>query len=97
MRSGFAGKKTHAVVSVYQNIGQTVFYHKVEQFFRWLCVRPSIFVTVRDVQSSFLCRFLEVFVVVGVATATILHAVDVVVIVNHFMKQSGNDVFDWSC
>ena len=94
MRSGLSGKEAHAVVSVYQNIGQTVFYHKVKQFFGRLCVRPSVFVAMGDNQSARFGGFFESFGVVSVAATAILYAVYVVEIVNHFVKKGCNNVLD---
>ena len=96
MCAGLADKEACAVVSVYQNIGQTVFYHKVEQFFCWFGVRPSVFVAMGNHQPSLLCRRFEAFVVVCIAATAILNAVDVVVIVNHFVKKSGAYILYWS-
>ena len=45
-------------------------------------------------QSSALCFFLEVFVMVRIAAAAILNAHDVIVIVHHFVKQGSADLFD---
>ena len=96
MSSSLASKKAHAVVSIYQNVGQIVGNHEVDKLFCRLCVRPSILVVVGDAQASCFCRFLEAFVVVGVAATAILNAVHVVVVVNHFMEQGGANLFDGS-
>ena len=40
---------------------------------------------------------LEVFVVVGVATRAILHAVLIVPVVNHLMEQGSNNIFNGPC
>ena len=96
MRSSFADEEASTVVSVYQNVSEIVFDDKVKKFFRWRSVRPAILFTVCDVQASVFCGLFESLVVICVAATAILNAVNVVVIVNHFVKQSGNYVFDRS-
>lgn len=97
MRSGLANEEPCAVVSVYQNVSQTVFYYKVEQLLCRLGVRPAVLVAMSDGQPSLFCRLLEAFVVVGIAAATILYAVDVIVIVNHFVQERRADILNRSC
>ena len=56
--------------------------------------RPAVLVMVIDNQTvGFGCR-LEFAVVVGVASAAILNAVNVVPVVNHLMQKGGGNVFN---
>lgn len=95
--AGLAGVEAHAVVAVDEDIRQTVFNHKIEQFFSGGGMRPSIFIAVCDGQSVVFCGLLESFVVVGVATATILNSAFVIEKVNHFVKHGRTDILNRSC
>ena len=59
-------------------------------------MRPAVFIAVLNVEISGFGGFLEASVVVGVSSAAVLHFVDEVVVVNHFMKQRSNHVFNGS-
>ena len=59
-------------------------------------MRPAVFVAVFNVEISGFSGFLEASVVVGVASAAVLHFVDEVVVVNHFVKESRHHVFNGS-
>ena len=94
--AGLSDEEARTVISVYQNVGQSVLDYKVEKLFRWSGARPSVFVAMADGQGSLFCRFLEAFVVVCIAATAILNAVFVVVIVNHIMEQGSANFFDRS-
>ena len=89
--------KTAELVSVYENIGKSVFDHKVQKGLRRFGVRPAVFVTVGNAKTVAFGASLESFVVVGVSSAAVLNSVFIIVIVNHFMEQSGGDLFNRSC
>ena len=42
-------------------------------------------------------NLLEAFVVIGIASACIFDAVNVAIVMNHFVKQRRTDIFDRSC
>ena len=42
-------------------------------------------------------NLLEAFVVVGIASARVLDAVDMAVVMHHLVEQRCADVFDWPC
>jgi hypothetical protein len=85
------------LVSVYQNLGESVFKNEFKKFIAWFGVRPSVFVAMGYDKSTLFGGFSEPSVVVGVSSATILNAVYVVKIVNHFVKKGCNYVLDRSC
>ena len=57
-------------------------------------MRPTVFVGVRDDQATGFGGFLETAVVVGVTPAAILYAHLVIVIMHHFMQESGGNLFN---
>ena len=79
--------ETAVLVAVQQNIGQVIVKTELKQFVTGGSVRPSIFVAMLYAQATLFRSSLEPLVVVGVAAAAILNAVDVVVVVNHLMQQ----------
>ena len=50
-----------------------------------------------DSQTMALGNRLETLVVIGVASARVLDAVDMAVVMHHLMQQRCADVFDWPC
>ena len=86
--------KSGEFVPVYQNVRQTVFQNKIQKCIGGGSLGPSIFFAVLYVQTVALCRFLESAVVVCPSPAAILYAELKVVIVAHFVKQGGADIFD---
>ena len=56
-------------------------------------MRPSVFVAVVNNQATRFGCCLESLVVVGTTAAAILNAVDVIVVVNHFMQQGSAHKF----
>lgn len=84
------------LVPVQKNVRQAVLYHKAYQFLCWFGLRPSVAFAVLNAQSVRLSSFLEPLVVVSVASAAILDAFGVVVVVNHLVKKRCCDVLDRS-
>ena len=48
-------------------------------------------------QTMALGNLLEALIVVGIASACVLDAVDMAVVMHHLVEQRCADVFDWSC
>ena len=63
----------------------------------WLGVRPSVFVAMGDDESARFGGFFKLAVVVSVAATAILHAIDVVEVMHHFVKERCDYVLDRSC
>ena len=80
-----------------ENIAQIVFEHKGQQLVIWLSDCPAIFFVVAYCQAMALGNLLEAFVVIGIASACIFDAVNVAIVMNHFVKQRRADIFDRSC
>lgn len=80
---------TAELVAVEQDVAQVIVQTELEQLVSGGGVRPSIFVAVFYAQATLFRSNLEPLVVVGVAPTAILDAVDVVVVMHHFVKQSG--------
>ena len=71
---------TAELVAVEQDVTQVVVQAELEQLVTGRGVRPSVLVAVFHAQASLFGCGLEPLVVVGIAPAAILNAVDVVVI-----------------
>lgn len=80
-----------------EDIAQIVFEHKGQQFIVWLSDGPAVFFVMAHRQTMALGNLLEALIVVGIASACVLDAVDVAVVMHHLMQQRCADVFDWSC
>ena len=83
-------------VSVDEDVGEPIVYYEVYELFTWRGSTPTIFITVGDKQPSRLASLFESSVVVRVASATILNASVVIVVVNHFVKECGDYFFNGS-
>ena len=80
-----------------KNVWKFIFKHKVQQFIRWRCQRPAIFFMVGHIQSMGFGNLLETLVVVCIASAGVLNAVKLTIVVAHLMEQVSTDKFDGSC
>lgn len=88
--------ETAELVPIQKNVGQVVFQNHFQKLVAGFGDRPAVLVMVIDNQTvGFGCR-LELAVVVGVASAAILNAVNVVPVVNHFMQKGGGNLFNGS-
>lgn len=83
-----------AFVAVQEDVRKVVVDAKLQGLITGACDRPAVGVMVFDVQPSCLGTVLEVLVVVGVASACVLDALDEVVIVTHLMQEGCNNFFD---
>ena len=81
-------------VAVDENVTQIIVQAELQEAVAGACDRPSVFVVVIHDQTVCFCAVPETAVVVSAATGTVLHTVDVIVIVHHLMQQRGADVFD---
>ena len=97
MRACAADSESGLLISVYQNVGQSIIQNKFKKLVTWFGVRPSILVAMGNDQTTLFGGFLESLVVVSVASTAILNAIDVVEIMNHFVEKRCHHIFDWSC
>ena len=70
-----------------KNVWKFIFKHKVQQFIRWRCQRPAVFLVVGYIQSMSFCNLFETLVVVGIASAGVLDAVELAIVMAHLMEQ----------
>ena len=80
-----------------EDIAQIVFEHKSQQLIVWLSDGPAVFFVMAHRQTMALGNLLEALIVVGIASACVLNAVDMAVVMRHLVEQRCADVFDWSC
>lgn len=80
-----------------EDIAQIVFEHKSQQLIVWLRDCPAVFFVMAHRQAMALGNLLEALIVVGIASACVLNAVDMAVVMHHLVEQRCADVFDWSC
>lgn len=80
-----------------EDIAQIVFEHKSQQLIVWLSDGPAVFFVMAHRQAMALGNLLEALIVVGIASACVLNAVDMAVVMHHLVEQRCADVFDWSC
>lgn len=83
--------------SAEQAIAQIVFEHKSQQLVVWLSDGPAVFFVMAHCQTMALGNLLEAFVVVGIASAGVLDAIDMAVVMHHLVKQRRTDIFNGSC
>ena len=80
-----------------EDIAQIVFEHKGQQLVVWLSDGPAVFFVMAYRQAMTLGNLLEAFVVVGIASARVLDAVDMAVVMHHLVEQRCTDIFNGSC
>ena len=80
-----------------EDITQIVFEHEGQQLVVWLSDGPAVFFVMAHCQTMALGNLLEAFVVVGIASARVLDAVDMAIVMHHLVKQRRTDIFDRSC
>ena len=91
-----ADPRGQAINAVQANVSQIIEQAELQEFITRRGHRPTIGGVVVDYQATLFCTLAEVFVVVGVASATILDPLKIVVVVNHFMKEGRNHFLDRS-
>ena len=93
MRAASASNsKICCFVSVYQNLGESVSQTEFKKQITRRGVRPSVFFAMRYYQSALFGGSSKLAVVVSVAATAILNAVNVIEIMNHFVKKCCNYV-----
>lgn len=97
MRSCSCNRYAVELIAGDEDIAQIVFEHKSQQLVVWLSDGPAVFFMMAYHQAMTLGNLLEAFVVVGIASACVLDAVDVAVVMHHLVKQRCADVFNGSC
>ena len=97
VRSCSCNRYSVELVAGDKNIAQIVFEHKSQQLVVWLSDGPAVFFVMAHCQTMALGNLLEAFVVVGIASAGVLDAIDMAVVMHHLVKQRCTDVFNGSC
>lgn len=97
VRSCSCNRYTVELVAGDKNIAQIVFEHKSQQLVVWLSDGPAVFFVMAHCQTMALGNLLEAFVVVGIASAGVLDAIDMAVVMHHLVKQRRTDIFNGSC
>ena len=85
MSASSTNLKTSELVSVNQNVGQVIFQNELQKLVAGAGDCPSILVMVIDNQTMSFGSIPELAVVVGVASAAILNAIHMIVVVHHLM------------
>ena len=85
------------LIAVNQNVAKVIVQTELKQAVTGACDCPAVSGVVVNIQTMRHCTIPETPVVVCIATAAILYAIDVVIIVYHFMQQGGGNVFNGSC
>ena len=97
MRSCSCNRYSIEFIAGNENIAQIVFEHKGQQLVVWLRDGPAVFFVVAHRQAMALGNLLEAFVVVGIASACVLDAIDMAIVMHHLVKQRRTNIFDRSC
>ena len=85
------------LISVQENISQSILQHKLQEAVRRRGFCPAIFLIMVNQKPMCFSRSLETLVVVGSPSATILYTQDVIVIVYHLMQKGGTHFLNGSC
>ena len=85
MRSRSRDRNTVELVACDENVRQLVLQDELNEVIARRGQRPAVFLVMLHDKTVALCNFLEAFIVVGVASARVLDAIDVTVVMNHFM------------
>ena len=88
--------KATELVAIDENVAQFVLQNELQEFVARASDCPTILVVVIDNQAVGDGCVPELPIVVGVASATILNAIHMIVIVNHLMKESRNHFLNGS-
>ena len=87
MSASASDLKAAELVPIDKNVAQLVLQNHFQKLIARACNCPTIFVVVLDDQTVSLGRIAELAVVVGVASAAILNALHIIVVVNHLMQE----------
>ena len=77
------------LIAIDEYIGQAIVDDEIQERFIWRSAVPAIALTVLHHKAPCLCLCLKLAVVVGSASATILDATLIVVVMDHFVKERG--------
>ena len=97
MGSCSSNLETCVLISVQENISQSILQYKLQEAVRGSGFRPAIFLVMVNQKPMRFSRSLETLVVVGSPSGTILHTQDVIVIVYHLMQKGGTHFLNGSC
>ena len=97
MCAGACDSVATVFVPVDENVAQVVVQAELEQGVTGACECPAIRRMVIHDESASFCTVPETAVVVGSSSGTVLDAQDIIVVVYHFVKQGGGDLFDRTC
>ena len=90
MRACASDLEAAELIPIDKNVTQLVLQNHFQKFVARAGNRPTVLVMMTDNQTVGFSCVPELAVVVGVASAAILNALHMVVVVNHFMKKSRN-------
>ena len=97
MRSCSCNRYPVELIAGNEDIAQIIFEHKGQQLIVWLSDGQAVFFVMAHRQTMALGNLLEALIVVGIASACVLDAVDMAVVMHHLVEQRCADVFDRSC
>ena len=96
MRASASDLETAELVPIDKNVGQVVLQNELQEVITGTGNRPTVFLMMIHDQTVCGGCVSELAVVVGVASAAVLNALHMVVVVNQFMKKSRNHFFNGS-
>jgi hypothetical protein len=94
MGSGSRNTGEVGVITAKTDFTEVIVDTELQEFIRRGSDGPAIGGMMLNMEVASLGKLLEFAVVVGVATAAILHAVQVVPVVAHFMEQGSHNIFN---
>lgn len=97
MRSCSCNRYAVEFVAGDEDVAQIVIEHESQQLIVWLSDGPAVFFVMTHRQTMALGNLLEALIVVGIASARVLDAVDMAVVMHHFVQQRRTDIFDRPC
>ena len=87
VRAGAGNLKTAELIPIDENVGQVVFQNHFQEVIARSGDCPTILVMMVNDQTMGFGRISKLAVVVGVASAAILNALHIIVVVNHLMQE----------
>jgi hypothetical protein len=94
VRAGSCDSVAAVFVAVDQDVTQVIVQAELQETVTGTCDCPSVLVVMIHDQTMSFCAVPEFAVVVSASTGTILDSQNVIVVMNHFVKQGGTDFFD---
>ena len=96
MRACASDLEAAELIPIDKNVTQLVLQNHFQKFVARSGDCPTIFVMVVNYQTMSQSRISELAVVVGVASAAILNALHIIVVVNHLVQEGGCNLFNGS-